>query len=110
MAGKMPGTASSASPGFDVALEPLQSLCSTAGDLPAQLRHCFRECCTQSVVACFGINIRARCDQVDVDLIRRAGVLEADEADIRFINLPGATEGKYLFFHPRIQRIEGTDV
>jgi hypothetical protein len=47
---------------------------------------------------------------MDVDLICRTGILKSDKPDVGLVNLPHAAEGEDLFFHPRIQGVQGTEV
>ena len=96
---------------------PLQDL---GGDLfPAHVRriggrdlhgHVLGEGRAQGVVAALGEDIRAGCDEVDVHLIRGAGVFQPCEAHVGFVNLALLAEGEDLFFHPRIQGVQGTEV
>ena len=81
-----------------------------AGDLFPQLLHDFLERRAQRVVAALGEDIRAGRDEVDVHLIRRAGVLQPDKPDVGLVNLSRLAEGEDLFFHPRIQAVEGSEV
>ena len=56
----------------------------------------------QRVVTAFGKDIRARRDEVDVHLIRGAGVFQPHEPDIGFVNLARLAKGEDLLFDPRI--------
>ena len=97
-------------PGLDVALEPLQPLRRAAGDLFPQLGHRLGERRAQCVVAAFGEDVRTGRDEVNVHLIRRAGILQPHEPHIGFINPACLAEGEDLFLHPRIQGVQGTEV
>jgi hypothetical protein len=94
---------SPAAPRFRVALEALQPFRRAAGDLFPQLLHDFLKRGAERVITALGEDIRAGRDEVDVYLKGRTRVLQSDQPNIGFVNLPRATESEDLFLHPGIQ-------
>ena len=99
-----------AAPGAEVACEPLHLFRRPTREFIPQLLHDLLERRAQRVVAALGEDIRAGRDEVDVHLIRGAGVFQPHEPDVGFVNLACLAEGEDLFFHPRIQGVQGTEV
>ena len=85
-------------------------LLGAAGDLPAQLRHGLAKRSPQRVVSALGENVRAGRDEVNIHLMRRAGVFESRKPDIRLVNLARPAQREDLLFQPRIQLVQWAEV
>ena len=91
------------------AREALEALACPVGNLFLQLFHRLVKRRPQRVIAGFREHVAGR-DQMNADLIGGTRVLQSHQSDVRLVNLPLLPEGKDLFLHPGIERVQGTNV